>query len=156
MPFLARCLMSLTPNYVPREYKTITPVLLVKDAERALKFYNNAFGAETIMKLIDPNGKVVHAEMKIEDMILMLTEDDEIQPEGVSGIIFQIYTGDANALLESALAAGAEELRPIEKKFYGDKAGRIKDPFGYQWIIATHVEDVSPKELKRRFDELYS
>lgn len=145
--------MSVTPNYVPREYKTINVMLIVNDAHKALKFYNNAFGAEVNMKLEDPSGKIIHAEMKIEDTIIMLAEGENT---GESGIILQIYTGDAEALFESAVMAGATEVYPIEEQFYGDRAGRVKDPFGFQWIISTHIEDVTSKELQKRFNELYS
>jgi PhnB protein len=145
--------MSVTPNYVPREYKTINVMLVVKDAHKALKFYNNAFGAEVTMKLESPEGRVIHAEMKIDDTIIMLAEGES---SGDSGIILQVYTGDAEALFESAILAGASEVYPIEQQFYGDRAGRVKDPFGFQWIIATHIEDVTSKELQKRFNELYS
>ena len=144
--------MSVTPNYVPREYKTINVMLVVKDAHKALKFYNNAFGAEITMQLEDPSGKIIHAEMKIDDTVIMLTEGEA---SGDSGIILQIQTGDAEALFESAVMAGATEVFPIEEQFYGDRAGRVKDPFGHQWIIATHIEDVSSRELQKRFNELY-
>lgn len=153
--------MSVVPNYVPREYKTINIQLVVKDAHKALKFYNNAFGAEITMKLEDPNGIVIHAEMKIDDTIIMLSEEN---PEfnlgpmslGGSAVILQIYTGDAEGLFESAIMAGAEEVFPIRPQFYGDRAGRVKDPFGHQWIIATHMEDVPAREIQKRFNELYS
>lgn len=144
--------MSVTPNYVPREYKTINVMLIVNDAHKALRFYNNAFGAEITMQLEDPAGKIIHAEMKIDDTIIMLTEGDTIRD---SGVILQIYTGDAEALFESAVMAGATEVSPIKDEFYGDRAGRVKDPFGHEWIIATHVEDVTSKDLQKRFHELY-
>lgn len=153
--------MSITPNYVPREYKTFNIMLVVKDVHRALKFYNNAFGAEITMNLESPEGRVVHAEMKIEDTIIMLAEEDpryNLSPEslGSTGVVIQIYTGDAEGLFESALMAGAKEIFPIKEQFYGDRAGRVVDPFGHHWIIATHVEDVPARELHRRFNELYS
>ena len=144
--------MSVTPNYVPREYKTINIFLIVKDAEKALRFYNSAFRAEVVMKLVDPNGKVVHAQMRIDDTIIMLAEDDQ----NTSSSLLQIYTGDAEGMFEAAISAGAKEVYPIEEQFYGDRAGRVIDPFGHQWIIATHMEDVPPKEMHRRFNELYS
>lgn len=143
--------MSVTPNYVPREYKTINVILIVKDAHRALQFYNDAFGAEIVMKLLDPSGKIKHAEIKIDDTIIMLAEGEECLD---SGILIEIYTGDAERLFESAIRAGAVEVKPIELEFYGDRAGRVKDPFGHQWIIATHVEDVTAKDLQKRFNEL--
>jgi PhnB protein len=152
--------MSITPNYVPRQYKTISIQLVVKDAHKALAFYNSAFGAETIMLLEDPHGKVVHAEMQIEDIVLMLSEEDPYINQspatlGGTGVVIQLYTGSAEGVFEAAIRAGAEEIFPIKEQFYGDRAGRVKDPFGHHWIIATHIEDVPPKELQKRFNELY-
>jgi PhnB protein len=153
--------MSVTPNYVPRSYKTINPMLVLKDVRKALRFYNNAFGAEIISEFTDPAGHIVYAEMKIDDAVIILTEEDtryqqSAQALGDCGMILQIYTGDAEALFEAALMAGCREVFPVKEHFYGDRGGRVKDPFGFQWIIATHIEDVPPNELKRRFDNLYS
>lgn len=153
--------MSVTPNYVPRDYHTISASLVVRDIEKALRFYNNAFGAEVVNELKDGNGTPVFAEMKIDDTIVMLTKEDpayQLSPEttGSSGVVIQIYTGDAEGLFESAIMGGATEVFPLKEQFYGDRAGRVKDPFGHQWIIATHVEDVPPAEMKRRFDQLFS
>lgn len=146
--------MSVTPNYVPRNFKTINVLLKVNDGEKALRFYNNAFGAEILEKLVDSEGIIQYAEIKIEDTILMLTEDKWFSEP--RGIVLQIYTGDAEGLFESATMAGAEELSPISKHFYGDRSGRVKDPFGYEWVISTHMEDVPPQELRKRFESLYS
>jgi PhnB protein len=153
--------MTVMPNYVPREYKTVNIMLVVKDAKKALQFYNSAFGAEITMKLEDPDGVVVHAEMRIEDTVIMLAEEDpryNMSPLslGGSGVIVQLYTGDAEGMFETAINAGAEEIFPIKKQFYGDRAGRVRDPFGHLWIISTHVEDVAPKEMQKRFNDLYS
>lgn len=146
--------MSVTPNYVPRDFKTINFLMKVNDGERALRFYNDAFGAEVTEKLVDPKGIIQYAELKIDDTIIMLKEDRSFQ--GASGVTLQIYTGDAEALFESALKAGATEVSGIHEQFFGDRAGRVKDPFGYEWVIATHMEDVPAKELKRRFDQIFS
>lgn len=154
--------MSITPNYVPREYQTISISLIVKDAEKAIRFYNSAFRAEVMMKLVDPTGKFIHGEMKIDDITLFISEENpevgNLSPEstGSTGAVFQIYTGDAEGMFEAAISAGATEVYPIKEQFYGDRAGRVKDPFGHHWIIATHIEDVPPKELYRRFNELYT
>ena len=151
--------MSVTPNFVPREYKTVTVSLVVKDIDRALKFYNAAFEAEIVSRLVDPTGKVVHAEIRKDDTIIMLSPETDYQlsPEstGSGGVVLQLYTGDVEGLFESAVSAGAEVVFPIKEQFYGDRAGRVKDPFGYQWILATHVEDLSPQEISQRFHELY-
>jgi PhnB protein len=98
--------------------------------------------------------------MKIEDTIIMLTEENAqaLSPQtlGGTGVLIQIYTGDAEGLFEAALMAGAKEIEPIKEQFYGDRSGRVIDPFGHQWIIATHIEDVPARELQKRFHELYS
>lgn len=152
--------MSVTPNYVPREYKTITAMLTVKDAVRATQFYNGAFGAEVTMVLKDPDGTIVHAEMKIADTIFMLREESEYSksPEtlGGTGVTLQIFVGDVEGFMEDALNAGAEEILPVKKQFYGDRAGLIRDPFGHEWIIATHMEDIPAEEMQSRFNSLYS
>lgn len=152
--------MSITPNYVPREYKTFNIILVVKDAHRALKFYNNAFGAEITMCFEDNDKRVIRAEMKIEDTIIMLMEEnaETLSPQtlGGTGVLVQIYTGDAEGLYEAAIMAGAKEIGPIKEQFYGDRSGRVIDPFGHQWVIATHMEDVPARELQKRFHELYS
>jgi len=146
--------MSVAPNYVPRDFKTINFLLKVNDGEKALRFYNAAFGAEVIEKLVDPKGIIQYAEIKIDDTIIMLREDKNFQ--GASGVILQIYTGDAEGLFESVLKAGGVEVSGIHEQFFGDRAGRVKDPFGYEWVIATHMEDVPSKELKKRFDQTFS
>lgn len=152
--------MSLIPNYVPSGYKTVNVMLTVKNAEKALEFYNRAFGAEVIQKLVDPQGVVVHAEMKIADTVIMLAEEDpryNQSPESLGGssVIIQLYTEDVEGLYEDAVKAGAKEIFPIKVQFYGDRAGRVQDPFGHQWILATHMETLSPTELQHRFHELY-
>lgn len=146
--------MSVTPNYVPRNFKTINILLTVNNAERALRFYNNAFGAEITEKLVDPEGIVRYAEMKIEDTTIMLTEDRHFS--GASGVTFQIYTGDAEGLYEAVVMAGAEEKSKIQPMLSGDRGGKVLDPFGYEWIIATHMEDLTPTELRHRFEQQFS
>lgn len=145
--------MSIVPNYVPRDSKTINIFLTVNDGEKALRFYNEAFGAEITQKLVDPNGIIQYAEFKIDDTIIMLYEDKSFSDP--RGLTLQIYTGDVEGLYESAIKAGAESISEIEMQFYGDRAGKIADPFGYEWLLATRVETISPNELKARFNNLY-
>lgn len=151
--------MSIIPNYVPNSYKTVTAKLFVKNAEKALEFYNRAFGAETVMKLTDESGRVVHAEFKYADTIIMLAEEDPglnraPASVGPTSVVLQLYVPDVEGFFEEALRAGAEEVFPVTSQFYGDRAGRLRDPFGHEWIIATHEEDVSFRELEKRFHEL--
>lgn len=152
-------MLSSIPNYVPSGYKTINIMLTVKNAEKALDFYNRAFGAQTTMELKGPDGVVGHAEMKIADTIVMLTEEgpNNESPLGLFGtpVTIQIYTPDCEGFFEEAVKAGAKVLLPISKQFYGDRAGLIEDPFGHRWIIATHEEDLTANELQHRFDDLF-
>ncbi len=142
--------MDLIPDWVPSGYKTATVYLTVKDAEKALRFYNRVFSADIQTELKDPQGKIVHAEFRVFDTIFMLTEGD---PEGSS--VTHLYVGDAEGVFDACVENGAEIIQPLKEQFYGDKAGRVRDPFGHQWIIARHLETLSPAELQKRFSELY-
>lgn len=146
--------MSVMPNYVPRNLKTITFLLTVNDADRAIRFYNNGLGAEVLELLKDPDGVVRYAELKIDDTVFLLTENKSAPH--AQGVTFRLYTGDAEGLFDSVLLAGGIEVNAIHEKYYGERSGLIRDPFGYYWEIATHIEDVPPSELKKRFDELFS
>jgi PhnB protein len=154
--------MSIIPNYVPSPMKTVNVVLTVKDAHRAVEFYNRAFGAEEVMRLSDPlSGKIAHSEIRIADTIIMINEEDPTHarsPETLGGtsVTVQLYVPDVEGFWEEALKAGAEVVFPIKKQFYGDRAGRLRDPFGHQWIVATHMEDLTAAEIHNRFNQLYS
>lgn len=153
--------MDLIPNYVPSGYKTVNVFLIVKDADKALNFYNSVFGAETLTILRDPNGVVQHAEFKIADTIIMLSEENpslNLGPnaQGGTSVVIMLYTDDAEAVFDGAVRAGCEIIFPLKEQFYGDKAGRVKDPFGHHWIIARNMETLSPAELQNRFNQLYS
>jgi PhnB protein len=149
--------MSGTVSYIPEGFHSVTPYLCVSDAAQAIEFYKEAFGATEIMRLEAPGGKIGHAELRIGDSIIMLADEfPELsfrspQNAGVSAH-FMIYDEDVDARVESAVAAGARLTRPVKDQFYGDRTGSVADPFGHHWYIATHVEDLSPEEIKRRMD----
>jgi len=141
---------------IPEGYHTATPYLIIKDAARALEFYKKAFGATEIHRMADPSGKIMHAEIKIGDSILMVADEfpqmGARSPQALGGTpvgIF-LYVPDVDATARQALAAGAKELQPIKDQFWGDRYGKFEDPFGHQWAIATHKEDVAPEEMKKR------
>lgn len=152
--------MDLIPNWVPSGYKTVNIYLMVKDAERALRFYNSVFGAETTLMLKTPDGIVAHSEFKIFDTIIMLAEQTQENPDpltmGGTPVIVHLYVGDAEEVFTAAVDAGCEVIYPLKEQFYGDKAGRVKDPFGHHWIISRHLETLSPAEIQKRFNALYS
>ena len=141
---------------IPKGYHTATPYLFVKDAAGAIDFYKAAFNAKEIMRLPGPDGSVGHAEIKIGDSPIMLAEENPGMgargPKSLGGspIMLHLYVRDVDAVVEQAAAAGAKITRPVADQFYGDRAGGLEDPFGHLWHVATHKEDVTPRELKKR------
>ena len=146
---------------VPDGYHTVTPYLIVNDGPAALEFYKKAFGAVELLRMPRPDGRIGHAEIKIGDSPVMLADEHPeigaLSPQSVGGspVSIHLYVADVDAMFKQAVAAGASVVRPVQKQFYGDRTGGVKDPFGYQWYIATHVEDVSPQELQRRAAEAH-
>jgi len=146
---------------IPDGYTTITPYLVVNDAKAAIEFYKEAFGAKEILRL--PMGpRIGHAEMVVGNSRFMLA-DEFPERNAFSAKHFQgspinllLYVEDVDAVAQGAVAAGATVVRPVENQFYGDRTGVFLDPFGFQWSIATHVEDVSSEEMQRRMAEISS
>lgn len=137
----------------------ITPLIAVKDAARAIEFYKAAFNAKEIHRLTDPAGNVVHAGLTINDAVLMLAEENgknHVGPHTLGGtpVLLHLYTDDVDALAEQATRAGAQLVIPVKDQFYGDRAGRLKDPFGHLWIIGTRKEEVSFDEMQTRLDAM--
>jgi PhnB protein len=143
-------------NPIPVGYEGATPYLIIKDAARALEFYKKAFGATEIMRIPTPEGKVGHAEIKIGAAIVMLADEfpdmncKSPQSFGGTPVSIMVYVKDVDRFVKQAISGGGKVLRPVENKFYGDRAGSLEDPFGHQWHFATHVEDVPPDELPKR------
>jgi PhnB protein len=142
---------------VPEQYGSVTPSLTVSPCAEAIEFYARAFAAvETAPRMTGPDGRVAHAEIRIGDSIVMLSDESSEAPTrsprslGATTAVMFVYTDDVDAMWERAIAAGATEIFPLELQFYGDKGGRIEDPFGHQWGLAQHVEDVSAEEMERR------
>ncbi|HEV8323828.1 MAG TPA: VOC family protein [Myxococcota bacterium] len=146
--------MAVKP--IPEGYHTATPYLIVRGAARALEYYKKAFNASELVRMADPSGKVAHAEIQIGNSRLMLGDEfpemGARSPETVGGspVGICLYVEDVDALFKQAIEAGGREERPVKDQFYGDRAGTLRDPFGHQWTIATHTEDVPPEEMKRR------
>jgi PhnB protein len=141
---------------VPQGYHSITPYLILKGAAQGIEFYKKAFGATEMMRMPGPDGKIGHAEIKIGDSPIMLADESpqmnarSPQTIGGSPITILLYVEDVDAVVKKAEAAGAKIERPVENKFYGDRMATLTDPFGHTWHVATHVEDVSPEEMKKR------
>lgn len=145
----------------PPGYHSVTPYLVIRNAVEAVEFYRRAFAAELVMKLTMSDGGYAHAEIRIGDSHVMLAEESAEwgtrSPEALGGspVSFMIYVPDVDAAFARALAAGCAEVRPVENQFYGDRTGTLRDPYGYQWSLGTHVEDVSEAEGQRRMEALY-
>ncbi len=145
---------------IPTGYSTVTPYLIVKGASNALKFYKRAFGATEIMRFADPKGKVMHAEIKIGNSLMMLADEfpemDARGPHSIGGtpITIHLYVENVDALTKKAITAGATVQRPVKDQFYGDRSGSVIDPFGHVWNISTHIENLSSKEIMKRFAEM--
>jgi PhnB protein len=143
-------------HHIPEGYHSVTPYLVVDGAAAALEFYTKAFGATELMRMPAPGGKIGHAEIMIGDSHVMLAdehpEQGHVGPKTVGGtpVGLMIYVPDVDTMFKTALSLGATETRPVEDQFYGDRMGSLKDPFGHNWMIATHIEDVSPEEMEKR------
>ncbi len=146
----------------PQGYHSVTPYMTVRDCIAAIDFYRRAFGAEKVLQLDMPDGKIAHAEVRIGDSIVMLSEENEEWGNkspvtlGGSPMFLMIYVPDVDAAFKKAIAAGATEVRPVEDQFYGDRSGMLKDPYGYQWTLSTHIEEVSQEEAQRRMEAEFS
>ena len=149
--------MSVKP--IPEGYHTLTPFLTVRDAARAIEFYKQAFGATERGVAKGPDGKVMHAEIKIGDSIIMVSDEfpefGSLSPESVgnTSMGLHIYVEDVDTAFDRAVKAGANVEMPVMDQFWGDRYGRLKDPFGHKWSIATHKKDMSGDEMKRAMDE---
>ncbi len=149
--------MAVKP--IPDGYHTATPYLVIGGAAKAIEFYKQAFGAEELLRMADPSGKVGHAEIKIGDSTIMLADEHPERghkgPKSLGGtpVSIMLYVRDVDAVVAKAIAAGATIRQPVQNQFYGDRSGTLEDPFGHVWTVATHVEDLSPEEIGRRAAE---
>jgi len=149
--------MAVKP--IPDGYHTLTPYLTVRNAAKAIEFYKQAFGATERGVMKGPDGKVMHAELKIGDSIVMLADEfpdfGAVSPESVGGSSsgLHIYVDNVDEAFARAVKAGAQTEMPVSDQFWGDRYGKLKDPFGHKWSIATHVKDMSADEMKRNMDE---
>ena len=145
---------------IPDGYHTTTPYLIIDGAAKAIDFYKRAFGATELMRAPGPGGKLVHAEIKVGDSIIMLADE---APQmgyrsptslGGSGTLIVLYVENVDQVAEQAIAAGAKVLQPVKDQFYGDRSGTFSDPFGHLWTITTHIEDLTLEEIEKRMPKM--
>lgn len=150
----------MTVKPIPDGYHTLTPYMTVRDAARAIEFYKQAFGAEEKGVMNGPDGKIMHAELRIGDSIFMLADEfpqyGSLSPQstGGAGMGLHIYVEDVDAAFERATKAGASVEMPVSDMFWGDRYGKLADPFGHKWSIATHKRDMSMEDMEKEMKQM--
>jgi PhnB protein len=155
--------MALSNKPIPEGFHTVTPSLVVRDAAKAIDFYKKALGAQELVRMPGPDGKIMHAELKIGDSIIFLADEMQMpgspkSPQtlgGTTGTI-NLYVPNVDELFKQAVAAGGKETMPVADQFWGDRYGSLIDPFGHTWGIGTHKEDLSPAETQQRAQEFFA
>ena len=144
---------------IPEGYHTITPNIVVRDARKAIDFYKKAFGAEEIMSMPGPGGKIMHAEIRIGNSRVMLADDmpefgcKSPQALGGSPVSFYVYVENVDAAWKRAVDAGAKAGMPLSDMFWGDRTGKLEDPFGHSWNLAQHIKDLTPDQINKGQEE---
>ena len=147
---------------IPTGFHSVTPYLRVKGAAQALEFYRKALGAEERFRMPMPDGKIGHAEIVVGDSVVMLADEfpqmniKGPQSLGGTSVSLMVYVADCDAAFKRAVDAGAKVLRPVIDQFYGDRSGTVIDPFGHEWTLSTHTEDVPPAEMDKRAKEAFA
>jgi PhnB protein len=151
----------MTVKAIPDGYHSVTPYLSIRGAAQAVEFYQRAFNATEVFRLVAPSGEIGHAEIRIGDSAIMLADPCEEgsfrhpQSLGGSSVGLHLYVEDVDALFAQAVAAGAKTIRAVQDQFYGDRTGTLEDPFGHVWFLATHKEELTPEEINQRAEALF-
>ena len=155
--------MAKRAKAVPEGCHTVTPYLTVRGADRAIEFYKKAFGAKELMRMPGLGGKsIMHAEIKIGDSRIFLSDEfpemGSRSPQSLGGTAnsLHLYVEDVDAAFKKAIAAGAKVQMPVADMFWGDRYGKLIDPFGHEWGLATHKEDLTPREIRKRADAFFT
>lgn len=149
-------------NYVPAGYHTVTPYITVRNCSQAIEFYKKAFGAQEIARMPMPGGLIGHAELKIGDSFIMLSDEmpqaGSKSPQTLGGTTgnLHIYVRDVDSAYKQAVSAGANSMMEPADMFWGDRYCKLTDPYGHQWGLATHIEDVAPEEMNRRAAAMFA
>lgn len=155
--------MAPAKNPIPEGFRTVTPSLVVRDAAKAIDFYKRALGAQELVRMPGPDGKIMHAEIKIGDSIIFLADEmpqpgSPKSPQTLGGITgsIQLYVPNVDQSFKQAIAAGGKETMAVADQFWGDRWGSFVDPFGHSWGIGTHKEDLTQAEMEQRAQEFFS
>jgi len=154
--------MAVSTKPIPPGFHTVTPSLVVRNAAEAIDFYKKALGAEEIMRMPDPSGRISHAELKIGDSIIFLSDEfpnmPTTSPQTLGGCTggFYLYVPDVDKSFQRAVDAGGKATMPVSDMFWGDRFGQFTDPFGHTWSISTHTKDLSPQEMEEGAKKFYA
>lgn len=155
--------MAQAVKPIPKDFHTVTPGLVVKGAEKAIEFYKKALGAQELVRMPSPDGKLMHVELKIGDSIIFLSEEvpgmgNTKSPQTLGGctVTLNVYVPNVDETFKQAISQGAKEAMPVADQFWGDRYGSLVDPFGFVWGIGTHKEDLSPAEMEQRAQEFFA
>lgn len=154
--------MARATHFIPKDFHSIVPELVVKNAANAIEFYKKALGAEELIRMPGPDGNIMHSELKIGDSVFFLTEENPKMatksPQSLGGSTgtLTVYVPDVDSSFRKALDAGGKEGMPVSDQFWGDRFGTFTDPFGYTWGLGTHKEDLSQQELGKRAQAFFA
>jgi PhnB protein len=154
--------MAVSTKPIPSGFHTVTPSLVVRNAAEAIDFYKKALGAEEVMRMPDPSGRISHAELKIGDSIIFLSDEfpnmPTKSPQALGGNTggFYLYVPDVDKSFQRAVDAGGKVTMPVSDMFWGDRFGQFTDPFGHTWSISTHTKDLSPQEMEEGAEKFYA
>ena len=146
---------------IPKGYHAVTPYIIVDDPGKALEFYEKALDAKTLSTMEIAPGEIIHAEFRVGDSIIMMSGNNpemHLQPQAgeFRSVSFMVYVPDVDKACERALKAGMIMMKEVRDQFYGDRTGTFEDPFGHVWTLGTHIEDLSPEEILKRAEHIYS
>lgn len=146
-------------TYIPKGHQAVVAAINMPDAITAMDWYKKVFNATEKMRLTEPGGRLAHGEIDIDGTRIMIAEENPMynrSPKTLNGtsVIFGIYVADADAVIQKAVDAGAKLIAPATDQFYGDRTGRIEDPFGYKWMVSTHIKEVSAEEMQQLLNNM--
>jgi PhnB protein len=154
--------MAVSANPIPKGFHTVTPSLIVKNAAQAIEFYKKALGAQELMRMATPDGKIGHAEIKIGDSIIFVTDESpqmgtkSPQTLGGAGASLYLYVEDVDKAFQRAVDAGGKATMPVTDMFWGDRFGSLTDPYGHTWGLSTHKQDLSEQEIEKAAKDFYA
>jgi len=155
--------MTASAKPIPDGLHTVTPAIVVRDAAKAIDFYKKALGAQELMRMPGPDGKIMHAELKIGDSVIFISDENPQMghvksPQSLGGctVSLNVYVPNVDEVFKQAIAAGGKEIMAVADQFWGDRYGNFVDPFGFSWGVATHKEDLSQQEMGKRAQELFA